>query len=175
MPIDNDEYKRLLNKAAAYAAKAERSPQEVTNKLQSWAHEPLDEESERKIMAALRQDRFVDEERYARRYTADKVRFLRKGPLLLRRELQQKGIPSAIIEQALAEVSDEVWAEALEQYLEGKIEGYRKKSRSPYQLRSRLMQAAYMHGYLRETSEEVLSRLDLSVEGADDDHIEWYD
>lgn len=171
--MDRDEYKRLLNKAEAYAAKAERSPQEVADKVRRWAREPMMDEELTELMTSLRSDRFVDEERYAERYTADKVRFLRKGPLLLRRELHQKGIPPRVAEAALAEVSEEVWVDALEQYLSAKLEGYRKKARSSYQLRAKLMQAGYARGFPAEITEQVLSRLDLYV-ATDEDDAEWY-
>ena len=173
MPIETDENKRLLNKAAAYAAKAERSPREVAEKVRQWAHEPIEEQELQKIIEDLRQDHFVDEERYARHYTADKVRFLKKGPLLIRRELAQKGIPSPIIDQALLAISDETWADALVQYLLPKADSYRQKSDSDYHYRARLMQAAYLRGYPMELAEVAMDSPELAIDNPHNDD-KWY-
>ncbi len=139
--IEEKEYKRLLTKAGAYCAKAERSAKEVTDKLYKWS--------------------------------ADKTEFLGKGPFMLRRELRLKGVSDEAIECELALIPDDKWIDLLERYLSPKLERYRKKAKSAYDLRRRLMTAAYGRGYPYEITEEVLREMDLTVETEDEER--WYE
>lgn len=171
--IDEKEQKRLLTKAGAYCAKAERSAKEVTDKLYKWSLEPISAEEVEQILEWLRSQHFIDEERYVRHFVADKTELLGKGPFMLRRELRGKGVSDEAIERELAAIPDAKWIELLECYLAPKLERYRKKAKSAYDLRRRLMTAAYGRGYPSEITEEVLREMDLTVEG--DDEERWYE
>lgn len=167
---EEDALKLLLNKAAGYCARAEKSPREVEQKLRQWGEGVADEEMIGSIMSRLRDDNFINEERYARAYISDKRRLLLKGPVMLRAELSmQKGITDAVIMDALSEVAQSEWEEALEKYLSKKVEEYRRKARNSYDLRSRLTAAAYRRGFDVGIAENVISTFDLEVPSAHDD------
>ncbi|MDO5036213.1 MAG: RecX family transcriptional regulator [Porphyromonas sp.] len=155
--------KLLLRKATAYTARSEKSPAEVERKLWQWGEGVVDESMVSEVMDYLCRERYVDEERYARSYISDKRRFLNKGPMLLRMELRQKGIPDGVINKALSEVSREEWLETLNQDLSRRLEGYRKKSTNTYELRAKLVQAAYRRGFGAEYAEIVIDQMDLEV------------
>lgn len=157
--MEDKEYKRLLERAAAYCAKAERSAKEVSDKLHRWAREELPADLEAKILDALRADRFIDEERYVSHFVRDKVKYLAKGPYMLRRELRQKGISDAATEEALAAIPESKWEEQLRRYLLPKLPRYRAKAKSPGDLRRRLMTAAFGRGYPIELAETVIDEL----------------
>jgi regulatory protein len=163
--MDDKEYKRLLNRAAGYCAKADHSTKEVREKLRRWAHEPLTDADIDRIVTRLEEERFLDEERYAHHFVSDKTTFLGKGPFMLRRELRMKGITDDLIEAELASIPDERWAELLAEYLAPKVERYRRKAKSPYDLRRRLMNAAFGRGYPSEIADRVISEMDLTLEG----------
>ena len=171
--IEEKEYKRLLTKAGAYCAKAERSAKEVTDKLYKWSLEPIAAEDVERILEWLRTNHFIDEERYVHHFVADKTEFLGKGPFMLRRELRLKGVSDEAIERELATIPDDKWIDLLERYLAPKLERCRKKAKSSYDLRRRLMTAAYGRGYPSEITEEVLREMDLTVEGGDEER--WYE
>ena len=165
--IDEKEQKRLLTKAGAYCAKAERSAKEVTDKLYKWSLEPISAEEVEQILEWLRSQHFIDEERYVRHFVADKTELLGKGPFMLRRELRGKGVSDEAIERELAAIPDSKWIDLLERYLAP------KKAKSAYDLRRRLMTAAYGRGYPSEITEEVLREMDLTVECEDEER--WYE
>lgn len=172
--MEEKEYKRLLTKAGAYCAKAERSEKEVVDKLHRWAREPITSEEVTRIIDWLRANRFIDEERYVHHFVADKTEYLGKGPFMLRRELRMKGISDQTIEAQLASIPDSKWIDLLTRYLAHKLERYRRKAKSSYDLRQRLRTAAYSRGYPAEITDEVLEQMDLSVDGGDEDEP-WYD
>lgn len=172
--MDEKEYKRLLNKAAAYCAKAEKSPKEVSAKLRQWSREPIEDDTIEQIITTLTKEKFVDEERYAEKYIGEKLDLLHKGPRMLSQELAMKGIPSDIIHAQLSEIPHEAWAEAAEAYLSPKLEGYRRKAKNSFDLRMRLSRAAHGRGFSSNIIDEVLGTFDLTVEGADGSD-EYYD
>ena len=63
----------LYNKAAAYCSVAERCKQDVTEKLAAWDPENTDGIGE--IVQKLEKEGFLNEERYARAFAGDKLRF----------------------------------------------------------------------------------------------------
>lgn len=168
-----EEYRRLLIKASEYTAKAERSPHEVRGKLKKWATEEMREEVVASLLEELSREKFIDALRYAEIYVRDKIRFLHKGPHLLRQELYHKGIDEQIVEQVLSSVDQDVWLETLLVYLKPKVEGYKKKARNSYHLRQKLIQASLGRGFTMEVIEKGLSRLPFSV--FEEPCDEWYD
>lgn len=172
--MEEKEYKRLLNKAATYCAKAEKSPQDVISKLRQWSTDTVEEASIEKIMAFLTQEKFVDENRYAQKYIGEKLNLLHKGPYMLSQELAKKGIPQSIIRTHLDSISNDEWTEALVEYLTPKLEPYRRKSKNAFDLRMRLSRAAGARGFSSGIIEQVISTFDLSVPDSDGEE-EYYD
>ena len=145
---EDELFQKLLLKAGAYTAKAEHSPMEVENKLYAWGGEDLSPKMVSKIILRLKSENYIDEKRYAGKYTRDKVRLLHKGPKMIRRELFEKGIrDKEIIREALDEISEEEWMDALHSYLSPKLRSYTSKARDERDLSSRLYRAAYARGF----------------------------
>ena len=154
-----DDLEELLNRAGRYTARYEKAPKEVREKLIQWSDGEISNAEIADILARLTDEQFISEERYAERYVRDKLISLRKGPYLIRRELRQKGISEEVIERSLEAVSDKEWLEALEAYLEPRLEKQRKKAKGGYDLRMRLGGLAYQRGYPQELSDEVIEQL----------------
>lgn len=166
--MEEKEYKRLLNKAAAYCARAEKSPMEVEAKLRQWGGAEVDEDAIERILSTLKKEKFVDEERYVEKYIGEKIELLHKGPRMLYQELRAKGIPSDVIQNHLGAIAHDEWLEAAQAYLRPKLEGYRRKAKNSFDLRMRLSRAAQGRGFSSDVIEEVLSSMDLKMEGDDD-------
>lgn len=94
----------LYNKAAAYCARAERCPTEVTAWLD--AREVPKEEQEA-ILAELKRERFLDEARFIAAYAVDKLRFAERGPLRIRAELLARDLPEDLVERIVPQVMEE--------------------------------------------------------------------
>lgn len=67
---------------AALCAQAEHCQQEMHDKMRRWE---LDEIAQNRIIARLVKERYIDDERYARAFVKDKIRYNKWG----RRKVQQ--------------------------------------------------------------------------------------
>lgn len=115
------EYEKALNRAAAYCSQAERAPQDVEEKLQSW--EVAENDAER-IMEFLRKERFLDESRFLHAFINDKFTYERWGKIKIVYALRQKGMTGSIVQNMLEDVIDEEkYLETLTDLLRSKIRG----------------------------------------------------
>lgn len=74
-----------------------------------------------KIVAHLREGRFVDDERFARAYVRDKYLFSRWGRRKIALGLYAKSMPRDLIDGALAEIDVKVYAKTAFKVLAGKL------------------------------------------------------
>lgn len=65
------------------------------------------------LMEQLKEERYVDDERFAESFIRGKVNQKRWGRVKIRAELQQHGIRTAIITQKMAEMDEEKYGENL--------------------------------------------------------------
>ena len=99
-----------LLKMADLCARSEQCSSEIEKKLRAKGMTAADISW---VVAELHARRFVDETRYARAFARDKVRFAGWGRLKIRAALAAKRIPSAVIAEALGEIEDKDYEEAL--------------------------------------------------------------
>ncbi|KGN72683.1 recombinase RecX [Porphyromonas gulae] len=93
----------LLNRMQAYCARTEHCRSEVAAKLrQAGADDRMIEQ----VLQRLVDDRFIDEERFARAYARDKYRFNGWGPKRIALELTKRHIPDSIITSALSDLEE---------------------------------------------------------------------
>lgn len=112
---------QALNRAAAYCSQAERAPQDVEDKLRNW--EVSDEDIEQ-IMQRLRDDNFLNEERYVHAFINDKFLYERWGRIKIVFALRQKGISGSIVNNTLDDVIDpDAYLETLTDLLRAKMRG----------------------------------------------------
>lgn len=112
---------QALNRAAAYCSQAERAPQDVEDKLRNW--EVSDEDIEQ-IMQRLRDDNFLNEERYVHAFINDKFLYERWGRIKIIFALRQKGISGSIVNNTLDDVIDpDAYLETLTDLLRAKMRG----------------------------------------------------
>lgn len=93
-------YERLADRAAV----GEMCSGEVVKKLRDWRIDPAESQ---KILRRLTQERFVDDERYARAYVRDRVVNARWGLLKVRQAMRLKQISNQLIERAIDEELDQ--------------------------------------------------------------------
>lgn len=107
----------MLHRAAAYCSTAERCIQEVEKKIKAAGLSP--EESER-IIARLLEEKFIDEQRFARYFVNDKLRFNKWGRIKIGYELQRKNIPAPVRQEALEGIDDTEYTSILLSLLKAK-------------------------------------------------------
>ena len=80
-----------------------------------------------RIISRLKQEKFIDESRFARAFVNDKFRFNRWGKYKIRCELQRKGISEDVIDQALALLEAEAYNQVLMELLKAKMKSVKAK------------------------------------------------
>lgn len=107
----------MLHRAAAYCSTAERCIQDVEKKIRAAG---LGQEESERIIARLLQEKFIDEERFARYFVNDKLRFNKWGRIRIAYELQKKNIPASVRSEALEGIDETEYANILRSLLKAK-------------------------------------------------------
>lgn len=106
-------------KAQRYCAYQDRCHQEVRYRLIQWGVYGDDLEN---ILIDLIQERFLDEERYARSFARGKFRMKQWGRQRIVRELKKRDISEYCIRAGLAEIEEEEYLQTLHELLSRKKE-----------------------------------------------------
>ena len=109
--------KDALLRLSALCAQGEHCQWEMLEKMRKWE---LSEEAQARIMERLVKDRYVDDERYARAFVLDKIRYNKWGRRKVEQALWQKHIDEDIRQRVLDEVSDEEYLNILRPLLKKK-------------------------------------------------------
>ena len=135
---ENDAYLTL----AALCAQAEHCQYEMLEKMRRWE---LDDEAQARVMQRLVSERYVDDERYARAFVKDKVRYNKWGRRKVEQALWQKHIDEDIRQQVLDEVDDDEYLSVLKPLLQQKRRS--TKAANDYELNQKLMRFALSRGF----------------------------
>lgn len=127
---------------AALCAQSEHCEWEMREKMRRWE---LDEMAQNSILARLVKERFIDDERYARAFVKDKIRYNKWGRRKVEQALWQKHIAEDIRQQVLDEVDDEEYLDILRPLLKQKRKSI--KAQNDYELNQKLMRFALGRGY----------------------------
>lgn len=157
---------RYLDRAATYVARGEKCLLQVRQKLKEWSQDELTPAQIASILNTLQEHGLVNEERYAQAYVSDKRNFSNKGPYLIKQELLERGLPTRIVEEALGEVSEQAWLEALQRHLQSKAASLHGKS--PYEVRDKLFRAGKSKGYSTPMVLKVIRQQELPTDGLEE-------
>ena len=141
---------------AALCAQAEHCQYEMTEKMRRWE---LDEEAQARIMQRLVKERYINDERYARAFVKDKVRYNKWGRRKVEQALWQKHIDEDIRQQVLDEVDDEEYIRILKPLLQQKRRS--TKAANDYELNQKLMRFAMGRGFTFDIIRQCLKVDDL--------------
>ena len=155
---ENDAYLTL----AALCAQAEHCQWEMIEKMRRWE---MSEEEQARVMQRLVSERYVDDERYARAFVKDKVRYNKWGRRKVEQALWQKHIDEDIRQRVLDEVDDNEYLDVLRPLLKQKRRS--TKASSDYELNQKLMRFALGRGF---TFDIIRQCLDVEEEPEDDDY-----
>ena len=138
MKTENDAYLTL----AALCAQAEHCQYEMLEKMRRWE---LPEEEQARVMQRLVSERYVDDERYARAFVKDKVRYNKWGRRKVEQALWQKHIDDDIRQRVLDEVDDSEYLAVLKPLLQQKRRS--TKAANDYELNQKLVRFAVSRGF----------------------------
>lgn len=101
----------IITKLERYCAYQDRCTQEVLTKLRSLQ---VEEKEAQQILRLLKNDGFVDDERYAQSYIRGKVGLKQWGKQKIRMSLLQKGIPKELINKYLEYITPQQYTDNLQ-------------------------------------------------------------
>lgn len=110
---ENDAYLTL----AALCAQGEHCQYEMLEKMRRWE---LSEEAQTRVMQRLVNERYVDDERFARAFVKDKVRYNKWGRRKVEQALWQKQIADDIRQRVLDDVDDDEYLRVLRPLIQQK-------------------------------------------------------
>ena len=135
-------YEQMLFKASAYCATAEHCEADVRTKLQTWACAP---EHIDKIIDYLKQENFLNDQRYCNAFVRDKFRFNQWGKTKIAMMLRTKNIAEETIAEALEQIDDETYQQTVTTLLQTKLKGL--KYRDEYDRKAKLIRFAQGRGF----------------------------
>ena len=141
---------------AALCAQAEHCQYEMLEKMRRWE---LDDDAQARVMQRLVSERYVDDERYARAFVKDKVRYNKWGRRKVEQALWQKHIDEDIRQQVLDEIDDEEYISVLRPLLKQKRRS--TKAANDYQLNQKLMRFALGRGFTFDIIRQCINLDDL--------------
>ena len=142
---------QVLDKMAKYCAYQERCVKDVRDKLKAFE---ISEEEKAKIIDYLLDNRFVNDERYAKAFVRGKVNQSGWGVNKIRFHLIQKGIDKDIIEEALGQTDEEAYRQRLIEILETKAKTV--KAANDFEKKRKLATYAMQKGFEGSLVWEVL-------------------
>ena len=127
---------------AAMCAQAEHCEQEMRDKMKRWGIEP---DAQDRVVARLVKERYVDNERYARAFVKDKIRYNKWGRRKVMQALWMKRIDDDIQRSVLDEIDDKEYIDVLVPLLKQKRKTI--KAKSDYELNQKLVRFALGRGF----------------------------
>lgn len=114
-----------------------------------------DRQKAERVLDVLIQEKYIDDLRYASAFARDKSSLAGWGETKIRYMLSSKGIPRAVIDQALEDIDDSKARIRLEKLMENK---YRSLKEDP-QCKLKMLRFALGRGYGYEEAAEVIGEL----------------
>lgn len=145
---EQDAYLQL----AALCAQAEHCQQEMRDKMKRW---DLDAATQDRIVARLVKERYVDDERYARAFVKDKIRYNKWGRRKVQQGLWLKHIDDDIQERVLSEIDDSEYLDVLRPLLKQKVRSIRAEN--DYERTQKLVRFALGRGFTFDIIRQCLN------------------
>ena len=149
---------------ASLCANAEHCQYEMLEKMRKWE---LSEAVQARVMARLVKERYVDDERYARAFVKDKIRYNKWGRRKVQQALWQKRIDDDIQQTVLDEIGDDEYLKVLKPLLKQKSKGI--KAESDYERNQKLVRFALGRGFTFDIIRQCLDTSDINEDEFEQD------
>ena len=140
-----------LRRLAALCSRGEHSSGEMLAKMQAWG---VDDEAQAHVMQRLVEGRFVDDERFARLFVSDKLKFSKWGRRKIEQALWAKRVDEETAKKVLDEVPDDDYLAVLRPLVQQKARSL--KAQSDYERRGKLTKFALGRGFTMDLVRQVV-------------------
>ena len=155
---EQDAYLQL----AALCAQAEHCEQEMRDKMKRWE---IDKAVQDRVLQRLIKERYIDNERYARAFVKDKIRYNKWGRRKVQQALWMKRIDQDIQQRVLDEIDEKEYLDVLRPLLKQKRKSI--KADSDYELNQKLVRFALSRGFTFDIIRQCID-VDDEMEFADE-------
>jgi regulatory protein len=146
--------KETYAKMAQLCSRSEQCSADIRKKM--IAYEIMDELVE-EIISKLKEEKFLDDERYVKAYISDKFRLNKWGKIKMRYYLKAKGLSDDLIEIGLHEIKEEQYKKALISTLKEKAKTI--KSGDKFDKMGQIIRFAQSRGFEPEIIHRYLSEV----------------
>ena len=140
-----------LRRLAALCSRGEHCSGEMLAKMRMWS---VDDEAQARVMKRLVENRFVDDERFARLFVSDKIKFSKWGRRKIEQALWAKHMDEDIARRVLDEVDDADYLAVLRQLIQQKARSI--KAETDYERRGKLTKFALSRGFTMDLIRQVI-------------------
>jgi regulatory protein len=148
-------YNQALLKLKHLCSREEKCKSDIKKKLVNWQFAEADVQS---MLLVLEQEKYIDELRYTLSFVRGKFEHLKWGRMKIRYALKQKSIPESIIDEALAEINENVYLQLLEKELERKFKTI-KNFKDKYEAKAKLSRFAISKGFEYELALQIIEKI----------------
>lgn len=159
MKINQITPKQALARIQKICSAQEKCSFDVRRKLFDWGFENMAIE---KIINSLIEDKFVDDNRFAKSFVREKFRFNNWGRIKIAYALKQKRIPESTINLALEEIEEEQYLHVLETELIKKKKSI--KTKNQFDLKGKLLRFGQSKGFEIEYILRVIENLTQNLQ-----------
>lgn len=142
---------QALSRLMALCARGEHSSGEMLQKMRLWG---LADEAQARIMERLTKNRFVDDERFARAFVNDKIKYNQWGRRKIEQALWAKGVDRDVQQRVLDAVDDEEYIKVLRPLLRSKERSI--TARNEFERQMKLIRFAQSRGFSMAEIEKCL-------------------
>lgn len=135
-------------------SRSEQCESELVRKLFNWG---ISKSEQGEIMDHLKENKFVDDARFARSFARDKARFSAWGPIKIKAELFKRKIPESYIKEAIAGVEPSVWKEGILKCARVKAKNLDFSGEEAYGNRQKLFRYLISRGFPSSLSTKAIS------------------
>lgn len=149
-------YEQVLSKLTALCARGEHCLQDMRTKMERWQ---IDADIQGRVLDYLVTERYIDEERYARFFINDKVKYNKWGKRKIVQALYMKKIPEEVYAPLLKDVEEEDYERTLLPLLVAKAKTV--KGDSNYEKRMKLVRYALQRGFSYEQAQRCMEKIEI--------------
>ncbi len=131
-----------LGKTEHLCSVSECCPYDLQKKMDKWG---ISQQAQKDIILRLKEERYIDEERYCRSFVRDKFKYNQWGRIKIVQALRLKEIPDSFIKKALEEIDESEYDKVLQHLLGQKRRNI--KASSEYEQNGKLIRFALGRGF----------------------------
>ena len=145
---------KALERLMSLCSRGEQCEWDLVRKLINWG---ISRGDQTEIIEYLKENNYLDNERFARSYANDKARFSSWGPYKIRLELMKKRISGPVIKDAVEAVDHSVWKEGLLKNAESKSRNLDLSGEEGYENRQKLFRYLISRGFSTASSTKAVN------------------